>query len=121
MSVGQCCPHRRSRRYRHRRGAVHASSATYAHDVRGRGYMSDRPVVMGDTVISSLLERARAGQAVAKAETTALRTQLPFRYLRQQSHLTAPANDFSLAEKAITSAPRVAARLLERYGITESG
>jgi len=76
---------------------------------------------MGDTVISSLLERARAGQAVAKAETTALRTQLPFRYLRQQSHLTAPANDFSLAEKAITSAPRVAARLLERYGITESG
>ena len=82
--------------------------------------MSDRPVVMGDTVVSSLLERARVGQAVAKAETTALRTQLPFRYLRQQSHLTAPANDFSLAEKAITSAPRVAARLLKRYGISES-
>jgi citrate lyase beta subunit len=81
--------------------------------------MSDRPVVMGNTVVSSLLERARVGQAVAKAETTALRAQLPFRYLRQQSHLTAPANDYSLAEKAITSAPRVAARLLKRYGITE--
>jgi len=81
--------------------------------------MSDQPALVGDTVASSLLERARVGQAVAKAETTALRTQLPFRYLRQQSHLTAPANDFSLAEKAITSAPRVAARLLERYGITE--
>jgi len=81
--------------------------------------MSDRPVVAGNTAVSSLLERARVGQAIAKAETTALRTQLPFRYLRQQSHLTAPANDFSLAEKAITSAARVAARLLERYGITE--
>ena len=82
--------------------------------------MSDQPVVMGNRVVSSLLERARVGQAVAKAETTALRTQLPFRYLRQQSHLTAPANDLALAEKAITSAPRVAARLLERYGISES-
>src|SRR5260221_659206 len=81
--------------------------------------MSDRPVVAGNTAVSSLLERARVGQAIAKAETTALRTQLPFRYLRQQSHLTAPANDFSLAEKAITSAPGVAARLLTRYGITE--
>ena len=75
---------------------------------------------MGNTTVSSLLERARVGQAIAKAETTALRTQLPFRYLRQQSHLTAPANDYSLAEKAITSAPRIAARLLKRYGITES-
>jgi citrate lyase beta subunit len=82
--------------------------------------MSDRPAVMGNTTVSSLLERARVGQAIAKAETTALRTQLPFRYLRQQSHLTAPANEYSLAEKAITSAPRIAARLLKRYGITES-
>ena len=82
--------------------------------------MSDLPVVMGNTTVSSLLERARVGQAIAKAETTALRTQLPFRYLRQQSHLTAPANDYSLAEKAITSAPHIAARLLKRYGITES-
>ena len=75
---------------------------------------------MGSTAVSSLLERARAGQASAVAETTALRTQLPFRYLRQQSHLTAPANDLSLAEKAITNAPGIAARLLKRYGITES-
>ena len=74
---------------------------------------------MGNTVVSSLLERARAGQEIAQAETTALRARLPFRYLRQQSHLTAPANDYALAEKAITSAPRVAARLLKRYGITE--
>jgi len=74
---------------------------------------------MGNTVVGSLLERARAGQEIARAETTALRTQLPFRYLRQQSHLTAPANDYSLAEKAITSAPGIAARLLKRYGITE--
>ena len=74
---------------------------------------------MGSTAVSSLLERARAGQEIARAETTALRTQLPFRYLRQQSHLTAPANDYSLAEKAITSAPGIAARLLKRYGITE--
>ena len=82
--------------------------------------MSDRPVVTGNTAVSSLLERARVGQAIAQAETTALRSQLPFRYLRQQSHLTAPANDLSLAEKAITSAPGVAARLLKRYGITEA-
>ena len=75
---------------------------------------------MGSTAVSSLLERARAGQASAVAETTALRTQLPFRYLRQQSHLTAPANDLSLAEKAITNAPGIAARLLKRYAITES-
>jgi citrate lyase beta subunit len=81
--------------------------------------MSDRPVVTGNAVVGSLLERARAGQAVAQAETSALRAQLPFRYLRQQAHLTAPANDLALAEKAITGAPRVAARLLKRYGITE--
>jgi citrate lyase beta subunit len=74
---------------------------------------------MDNTAVSSLLERARVGQAIAQAETMALRSQLPFRYLRQQSHLTAPANDLSLAEKAITSAPGVAARLLKRYGITE--
>lgn len=81
--------------------------------------MTDRTEVMGDVAVSALLERARVGQAAATAETTALRTQLPFRYLRQQSHLTAPANDLALAEKAISSAPRVAGRLLERYGITE--
>jgi citrate lyase beta subunit len=81
--------------------------------------MSDRTQLAGDRAERSLLERARKGQAVAQAETLGLRSQLPFRYLRQQSHLTAPANDFALAEKAITGAPRVAARLLERYGITE--
>jgi citrate lyase beta subunit len=70
--------------------------------------------------VNALLDRARAGQAAAKAETTALRTRLPLRYLRQQSHLTAPANDLALAQKAIEGAARVASRLLERYGITES-
>jgi citrate lyase beta subunit len=81
--------------------------------------MSDRTQRAGDTAASSLLERARKGQAVAQAETLGLRSQLPFRYLTQQSHLTAPANDLALAEKAISGAPRVAARLLERYGISE--
>jgi citrate lyase beta subunit len=82
--------------------------------------MSERPQVMDEAVLSGVLARAHAGQAIAQAETEALRSHLPFRYLRQQSHLTAPANDLALAEKAISSAPRIAARLLERYGITEA-
>jgi len=82
-------------------------------------------VVRGDELDEStppgvVLERARSSQAAALAETTALRTQLPLRYLRQQAHLTAPANDRALAEKAIAGAPRVASRLLQRYGISES-
>jgi citrate lyase beta subunit len=80
----------------------------------------DQAVANGRSVVDGLLERAQAGQAVAAAQTAARRAELPLRYLRQQAHLTAPANDLALAEKAITGAPRVAARLLGRYGITEA-
>jgi citrate lyase beta subunit len=69
-------------------------------------------------IVKSLIDRARSGQTEAQAETDGRRAQLPLRYLRQQAHLTAPANDLALAEKAISAAPRVAARLLDRYGIT---
>jgi citrate lyase beta subunit len=75
-------------------------------------------ITAGSDTVTALLERGRTGQAVAQAETEACRAQLPLRYLRQQAHLTAPANDLALAEKAISGAPRVAARLLDKYGIT---
>jgi citrate lyase beta subunit len=80
--------------------------------------MSDGAAVAGNGIVSALVERARVGHAAAQAETESLRADLPLRYLRQQAHLTAPANDLALAEKAIAGAPRVAARLLDRYGIT---
>ena len=80
--------------------------------------MAEQTVAAEDSTVPALLAQARTGQAAAQAATEASRVQLPLRYLRQQAHLTAPANDLALAEKAITSAPRVAARLLDRYGIT---
>jgi citrate lyase beta subunit len=80
--------------------------------------MREEVAVAQDPTISALLERARAGHVSALAETEARRVNLPLRFLRQQAHLTAPANDLALAQKAIAGAPRVAARLLERYDIT---
>ena len=59
-------------------------------------------------------------QAEVSRRTAALRTRLPLRYLRQQAHLTAPAADYRLAEKALRDAGAVAARLLDRYGIDHS-
>jgi citrate lyase beta subunit len=53
-----------------------------------------------------LMEKSREG-----------RVDLPLRYLRQQAHLTAPASDARLAEKALGGAHAVAARLLGRYEI----
>lgn len=50
----------------------------------------------------------------------ARRTELPARYLRQQAHLTVPATDYKLAEKALREPGAVAARLLGRYGIPVS-
>jgi citrate lyase beta subunit len=77
----------------------------------------DTITTSGETM-TALIERGRKAQSAAQAETEASRAQLPLRYLRQQAHLTAPANDLALAEKAISGAPRVAARLLDKYGIT---
>ena len=69
------------------------------------------------TFAESLRATARDGQAEAAQQTAAARTSLPLRYLRQQGHLTAPASEPVLAEKALGSAHRVAERLLDRYGI----
>lgn len=66
---------------------------------------------------TELLERLRASQGDAVLRSTAARVQLPLAYLRQQAHLTAPASGFALAEKALTNAHAIAARLLDRYGI----
>jgi citrate lyase beta subunit len=57
-----------------------------------------------------------ARQAAAQ-RTAALRAELPLRFLRQQAHLTAPASDLKLAEKAVAGANVVARRLLDRYGL----
>jgi citrate lyase beta subunit len=80
--------------------------------------MSEEDAAATVGIVSTMIARARSGHAAAQAETDARRADLPLRYLRQQAHLTAPANDLALAEKAIGGAHRVAARLLERYGIT---
>jgi citrate lyase subunit beta/citryl-CoA lyase len=68
--------------------------------------------------IAALQRVGRAGREEANAMTTSRRARLPLKYLRQQAHLTAPANDAALAEKAISGAFKVAGRLLDRYGIT---
>jgi citrate lyase beta subunit len=64
-----------------------------------------------------LLEHIRATQKDAVHRTQSARTTLPLPYLRQQAHLTAPASEFALAEKALTNAHAVCARLMSRYGI----
>lgn len=66
---------------------------------------------------TALLATAREGRAEAALRTDAARTELPLRYLRQQAHLTAPASDFKLAEKALSGAYVTARRLLDRYEI----
>ena len=66
----------------------------------------------------ALVERARAQQAAVMRRTESLRADLPLRYLRQQAHLTAPASEYRLAEKALSGAYAIATRLLERYAIT---
>jgi citrate lyase beta subunit len=76
------------------------------------------PGIALDARVAAMVEGAGPRRAAAQAETDGRRAQLPLRYLRQQAHLTAPANDLKLAEKAISSAPQVAARLLDRYRIT---
>lgn len=64
-----------------------------------------------------LAAKARIAQADVITEGRELRADLPFRYLRQQAHLTAPASDPRLAEKALSNAHDVAQRLMQRYGI----
>ncbi|MHB8489361.1 MAG: HpcH/HpaI aldolase/citrate lyase family protein [Candidatus Dormibacteria bacterium] len=71
-------------------------------------------------MLDDLRRRIREEQADVARRTQALRVDLPFRYLRQQAHLTAPASEFSLASKALGGAHQVAARLLQRYGIEPS-
>ncbi len=60
---------------------------------------------------------AEALRVEAARRTAARRSDLPLRYLRQQAHLTAPASDVKLAEKALGNANHVARRLLEKYGL----
>ena len=64
-----------------------------------------------------LLVLARGGLKSIAAQTNSSRVELPLRYLRQQAHLTAPASDYKLAEKALGGAFGVAARLMDRYGL----
>jgi citrate lyase beta subunit len=68
--------------------------------------------------VGMLLENGRNTQMAAAARTTDIRAELPLRYLSQQAHLTAPASEFKLAEKALANAYSVAARLMTRYEIT---
>ena len=60
---------------------------------------------------------ADSSRQAAADRTAALRADLPLRFLRQQAHLTAPASDLKLAEKAVAGAHLVAKRLLDRYAI----
>ena len=60
---------------------------------------------------------AESSRQAAERRTAALRGDLPLRFLRQQAHLTAPASDLKLAEKAVAGANLVAKRLLHRYGL----
>jgi len=63
---------------------------------------------------------AETSRRVAAKRTAAMRAELPLRFWRQQAHLTAPASDLKLAEKAVAGANLVAKRLLNRYGLDAS-
>jgi citrate lyase beta subunit len=60
---------------------------------------------------------AESSRQEAEKRTVARRADLHLRFLRQQAHLTAPASDLKLAEKAVAGAHLVAKRLLDRYGL----
>lgn len=68
-----------------------------------------------ENLTGNLLKSARRGQEEARGETASHPVDLPLRYMRQQAHLTAPASDPKLAEKALAGANQVARRLLDRY------
>lgn len=74
---------------------------------------------MPDTAVTldDLRRRTREEQADVARRTQLLRAELPFAFLRQQAHLTAPASEFKLASKALGGAHAIAARLLQRYEI----
>src|SRR5439155_13787773 len=79
---------------------------------------ADQAVKRRDPVTAGeLRESAERLRRKAAQQTAALRAELPLRYLRQQAHLTAPASDAKLAEKALSNATGVASRLLDRYGL----
>jgi len=63
---------------------------------------------------------AEDARQAASRRSAAMRAELPLRLLRQQAHLTAPASDLKLAEKAVAGANLVAKRLLDRYGLDAS-
>ena len=75
-----------------------------------------------ETIPHALLRRCHVGRPSPSHSRRAsgrgasarqsLRADLPFHYLRQQAHLTAPASEFSLASKALGGAHQVAARLI---------
>jgi citrate lyase subunit beta/citryl-CoA lyase len=67
---------------------------------------------------SQVIDRLREQQRTLIQDSERLRAELPLRYLRQQAHLTAPASDARLAEKALAGAHAVAGRLLARYAIS---
>lgn len=67
-----------------------------------------------------LVDRFRNRQSELIESSRRQRSDLPLRYLRQQAHLTAPASDARLAEKALGGAHAVARRLLDRYAIDAS-
>jgi citrate lyase beta subunit len=63
---------------------------------------------------------AEGSRKAVEQRTASLRADLPLKFLRQQAHLTAPASDLKLAEKAVAGANLVAKRLLDRYGLDAS-
>jgi citrate lyase beta subunit len=65
------------------------------------------------TLVGDILRRH--GEVLVKSAR--LRAQLPLRYFSQQAHLTAPAADYALMEKALQDSCAVATRLLQRYDI----
>ena len=67
---------------------------------------------------STAVERAMERRNSALEQSNAWHSELPLRYLHQQAHLTVPATDPRLAEKAITGAHSVAARILTKFEIT---
>jgi citrate lyase beta subunit len=68
--------------------------------------------------LEELIESVEASRAAQVLASRSLEVDLPLRYLRQQAHLTTPGSNASLAGKAIGNVLGVAARLLDRYGIS---
>ncbi len=74
--------------------------------------------VSNDDGIDALIREGERRLAALRSDLADRRTELPLRFWRQSTHLTTPANDATLARKAVEAGSAATSRMIERLGLT---